>query len=238
VSDINRRQFVQKAGIGAAAAGAVWVAPSVIGLDTAFAGSSCLSPQLLDFTGNTVGSQPLTWTVGTYTVTLTITPVNAPTGGNPATPQISNTALAGSGTSHYYRFSMANGTVANPAGYDIHWHFSKPVFALAFTILEIDKGSGGNHYQDVVWLGGTTSSNAPPTINPTVGSEVGGGPGTSQATAWTGTAQLASGTNTTGNVRVLTSPQTQAVSDLTVAYRSGSATGTNQWIGITNLSWC
>ncbi len=60
MNELDRRQFVKKAGIGAAGAGALWVAPSVVGYNTAFAGTSCLQKDTLDWTATpgAVGSTP------------------------------------------------------------------------------------------------------------------------------------------------------------------------------------
>lgn len=43
-SGLERRQFIQRAGVGAAVAGGAWVAPSIIGTSVAFAAGSNTEP--------------------------------------------------------------------------------------------------------------------------------------------------------------------------------------------------
>ena len=57
MSGLDRRDFVKKAGLGAAGAGALWVAPSVIGYNAAFAGASCLQKDTLDWDNQTAGTR-------------------------------------------------------------------------------------------------------------------------------------------------------------------------------------
>ena len=217
--------------MGGAAAGALWVAPSVVGFNTAFAGASCLQQDTLNWGNFTAGSTPPASlhtfpAVGSYpavTLSYALTTVGAPGAGTN-----NNTVQAGpSGgiAGNYFRVSFT-ATVAN-IGRDLTYTWSRPIFNLRFTISDIDRTTtGGQNWQDVVWLNTAFVATQGPRVS---------GSGTA-ATPWTGngTTNVGSGSSDGNVVITIAGP----ISSLTISYRSGSPTGTEQYVGIENLTWC
>jgi hypothetical protein len=240
VTNIDRREFVKKAGLGAAGAGALWVAPSVLGIDAAFAGASCLQQDSIiwsSFGGNgtamptsipyaAVGSYPALTVTLAVTTSGTITASgdnktiqsNVPDGGG---------AFPGDGgfnTGSVLMLHMRAGS-ANQ-GQDLTFSFSVPVYNLKFTLVNIDFGAGS--WQDRLWIDGAAFTAQ---LSPTT--EITGGPGTSQATEWIGSA--GSGTTNSGNVAVT---MAGPVTSFTIHYRTGTPNGGTQHVSVNNVTWC
>ena len=102
MSGLDRRDFVKKAGLGAAGAGALWVAPSVLGYNAAFAGTSCHQEDTLNWGNYSAGNAnptPVTYNaVGSYpavTVTMAVAAVNSPGAGNNPSSRSSTAPSAG-----------------------------------------------------------------------------------------------------------------------------------------------
>lgn len=236
MSELDRRQFVKKAGIGAAGAGALWVAPSVIGYNAAFAGTSCLQQDTLNwgsYSAGTANPTPVTYgPVGSYpavTVTMTVATTNSPGAGN-NTPQIINGTFGGF-TGNFYKLSMTNNSIND--GYDVTFTFSRTVYNLRFTLVDVDRfvGTGGNGFQDRVWLTG------PSAWTSVRGSEIGGTAGTA-GDPWVGTGANDVGANSpNGNVAVTANPAA-GLTSVVIHYRSGDLLNDVQSIGILNLTWC
>ena len=213
-SSIERRAFLQKAGLGAAVAGAAWVAPSVVGFDVAFAGASCAQQDTLNWNDYTSGSAFTSKNyavVGPYaalTVTLSVTTVGTPSAytGNKT---VQNGPFGGV-SANYWLLAMQNNAVNE--GYDATFTFSRAVSNLRFTLLDIDRWT--NLYQDKVWIAGAafnaTKANAQVT-----------GSGTS-ADPWLGSATGGvADTSTAGNVAVVM----PTVTSFTISYRSSQYLG-------------
>jgi len=231
VSGLDRREFVKKAGIGAAGAGALWVAPSVLGIDAAFAGASCLQQDTLNWNNFTAGNTPPATlqtfpAVGSYpAVTLSYT---IATVGTPGAGTNNNTVQAGPQgniNSNYYRMSMTASAAGQ--GRTLTYTWTRNIYNLRFTIVDIDRITGTQNWQDVVWL----------SVTPTIisqGPRVSGA-GTA-ANPWSGNGTTNVGPNSSdGNVSLsIAGP----ITTLTINYRSGNPFGTEQFVGIENLTWC
>lgn len=71
MESIDRRKFLQKAGVATAATGVVWAAPSVVGSSAAFAWGSVCGPRTLDWNTFTEGSTFTSALVTDTTVAVT-----------------------------------------------------------------------------------------------------------------------------------------------------------------------
>lgn len=98
-STIDRRRFMQTAGVAAGAAGALWAAPAVLGTSNAFAGDSCVETggmawSSIPTSGNwpyapttgsarvfTVAATNLTGSHPAVNVRITVTPIGSPGAG-------------------------------------------------------------------------------------------------------------------------------------------------------------
>jgi hypothetical protein len=208
----------------------------VIGYDAAFAGTSCLQQDTLNwgsYGAGTANPTPVTYTaVGSYpavTVTMTVAAVNNPGPGN-NTPQIINGTFGGF-TGNFYKLSMTNSS--NTQGYDVTFSWTRTIYNLRFTLVDIDRfsGTGGNGFQDRVWLTG------PSTWTSTRGSEIGGTAGTA-ADPWVGTGTTDVGANSpNGNVNVTVNPAA-GLNSVAIHYRAGNLLNDVQSIGILKLTWC
>jgi hypothetical protein len=259
-SSIDRRRFLQQAGVAAGATGAIWAAPSIIGSSTAFAiGSNpALCPptggELIDWSqfaqgtlsGANAQSIPVQLAAGGsagYNVTMTVTPVNGPLNGGSGgwiSNQVRNGPFNGS-TGRFYGLSMygnttnrrgnPNGGANGSFGYDITFSWPAGHTANGLTFSIGDiDNSTSSAYQDRVWV-----DTAP--IQPVAKAAAIQGSGTSAA-PWYSNGGNQTDSTTGGNV-TLTYPTTLALSSLTISYRNNpSYTGDEQHIGILNLAWC
>jgi len=234
-STIERRAFLQKAGLGAAVAGAAWVAPSVVGFDVAFAAGSCAVPGTYSFATMTSGNAP---TATTLTATggkpaVTITPSLASTNGGGGTNNYTvQNAQVGGQTANSLRLSMDVG--ASGRGYSVTFTFSVAVTNVVFSLFDIDRqNNGGSGFQDTVSLTVTPGSSTWTDTKP--GATVVTGNGTS-TTPWIGTGNTqVVPSSPDGNV-IVTIPG--SVTAVTVNYRSGDLWGAAQAIAISNLTFC
>jgi hypothetical protein len=237
VTELDRRQFVKRAGLGVAGAGALWVAPSVLGYDAAFAGASCLQQDTLAWSslGANGAAMPGSVTynaVGSYPqliVTLTAATVGTITAANGNLTIQSNTTglFPGDGGFTTGSVLMMHMSANNTGqGQDLTFAFNHPVYNVKFTLVNIDWGN--RSWQDNLWITGATF-----TSTLAAGTEITGGPGTSQATQWTGTA--GAGTTTAGNIAIV---MAGPVTSFTIHYRTGTPNGGTQHVSVENLTWC
>ncbi len=243
MSELDRRQFVKKAGIGAAGAGALWVAPSVIGYNAAFAGASCLQKDTLNYTGQSgAPTSPLNFaTVGSYPsidVTTVLGTVGTPGAANAAGGNfVVTTFELGANTASKLVLDMNDN--ATGEGYTVTYTFTRhsnnaayTVFNLAFSMFDIDSQANPGFIDNVflTWVGTATMN------TPTLGSYVQGSG--SAGTPWQGNKggdHNAAGNSANGNIGV---SFTGGLSSLTIHYLSGTILGSEQYIGISNLTWC
>lgn len=266
MGQVDRRAFMQKAGIAGVAAGAIWAAPSVLGSSTAFADGSCIYKGSLLWSTLTKGaSEPNTSKVVTLvdhlpgygsvtgvTVTMTVTPStpnpgagSGNNGGVRATVPYPGTNPGGlDGVASYYALSMNNG--AQNRGYTVTFSFTNTatnaplnVYNLQFTIIDIDRDTTTtNNYKDAVAI-------SPAPTSTILGSNViGGGTGTPGGTGtnpWTGKAD-AGIENASGDVAITYSGP---ISTTTITYWSDNSqtgkagTGNDiQYVGVGDLTWC
>ncbi len=248
MADLDRRVFLQRAGIAGAAAGAAWLAPSITGASTAFAGTSCISGtgaiNWADYTTNS--TPPTSFTKGPsgnqVTITRSITAVNTP---NPTSENNTvRSAAYGSGSTHkFYKMMMSNGSNWSGVGYDATFTFNKPLYTVAFSLFDMDSTLGtydpsDYNFVDVVWLTATGSNQTfSATYSP---SRTFSGDGTS-TTHWQGTS-LATDAGVTGNADVTFDGP---ITGFTIHYRSGNADSTSpyedttqQSIGLGDITFC
>jgi hypothetical protein len=232
MSELDRRQFVQKAGIGAAAAGALWVAPSVVGYNAAFAGTSCLQKDTLNWNNQTAGNAPVAVTfpaVGSYPA-LTVTP-SLGTIGTPAA-DTTNYKVSNAPEGGFTGNSLRLGMTCNAAGegYSVTFTFTHPVYNLSFTIADIDREvSGRTGWQDSVSLTGGTFTFTKATGSAITGTGVTGDPWLGQGTG---------GVANTSNLGNVTPTFSTPVTSITITYLSGNVLGALQFIAIYNMTWC
>lgn len=254
MDQLDRRKFMARTGVGAAATGGLWLAPQILSPSTAFAGSSC------DLRGRTgaVGNDyytNMTWATqswpasGTYPAlrlpTPTATVVGSATasssGGANGTITTTSSPLTGVGlpTWAVYLFNMTS--AANGAGFDAVFRFMEPapsttpvpVWDVRFRIWDIDLNtSGGQNYVDEVWV----ESNDGVTVSATKG-------GTTQPT---GSGTSASPLRGSGNNAVTTGAYADflltggPITTFTVRYRNDQASGagTQMALGVGGVSFC
>ena len=132
MDQVDRRQFLQKAGVAGTAAGAVWVAPSVLGSSSAFATGSCINQAGLTWTSLGAGTGasntganvvvsaniPASGSSPAIHVRVTIAPVAGPGNGN-ADGVDTNSPF--NGYTSFLKLSMTN-NAAN-IGYNVTFDF-------------------------------------------------------------------------------------------------------------------
>ena len=247
MNQVDRRSFLVKAGAGGAAAGALWVAPSVIGYNAAFAGASCLIHETLTW-GTTTGAgngstvpYSLSYAAGGG-MTLGIAKTNI--GGGPTTSSgnllVESLVTGGGGTfpgdggvttgSEFLQHFSANATGVGQA---LTFTFSKPVYQLSFTLVNIDFRNG--NWQDTVWITGAAFTAVPnprrprpPTPSP--------GPAPRPTHGWAAppSGRAASGA-AAGNVTVT---MAGPVSSFVLNFTTGASHGSTEHVGLLNLAWC
>jgi hypothetical protein len=247
VNQVDRRSFLVKAGAGGAAAGALWVAPSVIGYNAAFAGASCLIHETLTW-GTTSGAgngstvpYSLSYAAGGG-MTLGIAKTNI--GGGPTNAAgnllVESLVAGGGGTfpgdggvntgSEFLQHFSAGATGVGQA---LTFTFSKPVYQLSFTLVNIDFRNG--NWQDTVWITGAafTAVPNPPAASPT-NSFTGAG---SAANPWVGSSTIGQGGvgAAAGNVTVT---MVGPVSSFVLNFTTGASHGNTEHVGLLNLAWC
>jgi hypothetical protein len=230
---IDRRTALRRGAVGAGVAGALWVAPSIVGHDAAFAGSSCAQKDLLDwapYAGSAFTSK--TYPAISSFSALTVTHSAATVVGTGVTAVAPNDVIEvasapfGGQSAAWYQVNMDT-TTAN-TGYNATFTFSQQVWNLKFSLFDLDLSS--NSWTDVVWISGTftgfatdrTGWSTPATYS---GSGTVGSP-------WTGTASAPS-SSSTGNVNVTMATCTT----FTINFRSKTWFA-QQRIGMGNLTWC
>lgn len=241
----DRRVLLRKGVIGAGAAGALWVAPSVLTLSSAHAAGSCVYSTSLDWdnlNGGSIGAPSTAATVngfanipqvgpyGPNRINMSVVRVGTPGGPGTAPNGIQNITLGALPGSHYC-IAMTN-NAANE-GYRMDFTFRNAantanvsVYNLSFTILDVDQsGTTLNGFQDIITITPAPSSFTkanPPFIT------------------GTNPFQGVSGTNvdpaiSDGN---LTITFTGPVSSFSIQFTSGNRLNAQQAIGITDLTWC
>lgn len=248
---VDRRAFLQRAGVAGAAAGALWVAPSVIGTSSAFAGTSCINQFAFKFStmtnGATVGNgtaRAMNVVSGSGSHTLTVgTPVATGTT-NPTS--INNIAAFNSyGTQRYWLSMGSNHSVG--VGWDVTFTFDVDMYNVTFTITDIDRAyNGADNYVDQVWLDGKSAANNPAPFGiSNRGTYVGGGNGTSQSDAFVGTGTAASSdTDTTGSVTITFGGPVKTFTFHYFALKAGNGGGgyaspvSNQYVAIGDIATC
>lgn len=244
--EIDRRRFLTQAGAAGAAAGAVWVAPSVLGSSTAFAAGSCQVTHQINWTsatypegslawGGNVDSQNFTLTptiFGTsqsvpYDITMTVTKV-----GTFDQPKAQVDTSNFGTLNNTYRLWM-QGTSAATFGWDVTftWPPSNPAYRLNLTLTVIDENTAsGSEYRDQVYV-------TPEADDYGGSSKFIGGSGTS-VDPWHGKSGVVDAGSTSGNLGASYS-QSVPLNSMTISYRGDSTLyGALQSIGINNLTWC
>lgn len=242
-SVLDRRSALKKVGVAGAIA---WMAPTVISLHTPAAAASCPGGVVDWVTGGFSAGQPgalanYPWTVGTYngtTVTFSWQNGTAPAvlfggTGTGAQPAVTLGGITGV-------FQIRKNSAAHNGSAILWIAFSPAAVNLAFTIMDIDLDtSGSSNYTDEVRITPFTNPTGPTrtegtftplgttTLSPST-------PDTANEATYTGTVPVAS-SSPDGSLGVsIPGP----VSRVRIRYRSTqSGTGTNQWIGISNIAW-
>jgi len=216
----------------------VWAAPSILTLDAA-AAASCGTGGSVDWsTIATAPTFPFTTTSNTVVTTVSRGAVPASAGTDAYTVGPPQTALGtsaptfgGFGAANTYKYLFLRMVNApNNATMSVTFTFSKSVNNLTFTFLDID-GANNQTWRDRVVV------SAPPNTAPFGATKPGGG----NNPAGTGTAAnplLGNGSvgDTTDNGNA-TIKFNNPVSSVTITYSAAKAATTDQYIGITNLSW-
>lgn len=235
MSELDRRAFLTKAGVVGAAAGAAWVAPSVTGAFSAFAGSSCTTTGSIVWSDEGTGTPPTSYTRGpsgnTVTITRSLTAVGTPNG---LTDNDTVVYEQSGGSTHYwYEIFMDNN--AEGEGYEATFSFNRNLYNVKFTLIDIDWSGSGNGFIDDVWLtatGGNTSFTASyPSSTPSFS-----GSGTA-SDHWRGDAEAATNSND-GNVDVTFAGP---ITSFTIHYLGDANSGTNpnqQAIGLNDITFC
>jgi hypothetical protein len=247
LQEIDRRQFVKRAGIGVAGAGALWVAPSMLGFDAAFAGPSCLQKDTLDYSTQTRGSAPASPVnynaVGIYPrihVATALGTINSPTADNGTGGNftVQNFQL-GANNANKLCLDMNNDAAGD--GYTVTYTWTlfpsgaaATIYNLAFTMYDVDSQASPG-FIDTVYLTWTGAATINPTLT-TLGSYVqGAGTPLSPWTGDKGGDHNAGQGVTNGNIGVQFSG---GLSQLVIHYYSGNILGSEQYVGISNLTWC
>jgi hypothetical protein len=262
VERIDRRAFMHKAGVAGATAGALWVAPSVLGSSSAWAAGSCVHTGGLAWSTTTFAGTSTPSTSGAVTFTATLTTAGSPTtylvvtvtpttpnpgvgtgsggssntgGVDQAVPYPNTPAPAGlNGVTSYYVMNMRN-SAAN-RGYTVKFDFWANA---AHTV------SQSVYNLSFALIDIDTDSTSGNQYKDNVWLDTAGylaplpsevtGSGTSTS-PWTGNG-TAGVQDATGTVKV-TYPKTQGIHELNVSYQSGNAAGGIQYVGIGDLTWC
>jgi hypothetical protein len=258
MEQIDRRRFLQRAGLGAGAAGALWVAPSVLGYDAAFAGNSCVVQDTLAWGTQWPGGAAVSTgagginfaaTGGKPLVNLKLTVGNA-AGGAPGTPDPTNLhssrftpntnagdtndprELGGIANNSWLNMQFATGGTFR--GYLLTFTFAPAVYNLRFNLYDVDQYTGGGtaNYRDSIAINATPASftaNTPANIS-------GNG---SNATPFLGVENTNTGlvTNTSmaGNIAVVVAGP---ITTLTITYVGTLNSTSNQVVGIGDMTWC
>jgi len=238
---MDRRDFLAKAGVGTAAAGALWAVPSVAGFDAAFAGASCARTGIVDWDTYSVGT---VWASQFFAAAGSHPALTVSTAG-PAVQAGTPTAGADNGqvaaptfggiAERYYILRMTCNAAGE--GFNVTFTFSTAVWNLRFSILDIDRSDQGGTtgWQDLVWV---TQTGAGPAFTFT-------GPGTAPNTVtglgtngnrWTGNGGTnIPDTSTNGNANLIFAGP---VTSVTIRYVSGDRLDVAQRIGISDLTFC
>jgi hypothetical protein len=253
---------MQKAGVAGAAAGALWVAPSVLGSSSAWAAGSCVHTGGLAWstttfagtstpnTGGAVSFSATLTTAGSPTtyIVVTVTPTNPNPGAGTGSGGSSNTggvdqavpypagqsATGLNGVASYYVMNMAN--TAASRGYTVKFDFyANAAHTTVQTVYNLK-------FALIDIDTDSTSTNkykdnvwlSTAGYGATPGSEVGGA-GT-LGSPWTGNGTV--GVDDGSGTVTVTYPKTQGLSTLSVMYQSGNAAGGIQYVGIGDLTWC
>lgn len=244
MDQLDRRKFIARSGIGAAAAGGLWLAPQIVTSNAAFAGASCLREETIAWSGSGAWSgvtYPISGSYPELTVTASTTQVGTltPLTGN---GQIDNQAREGMPTGS--RFFLGMDDAAYGAGFDTTFTFTgDDAWNVRFAIYDIDLANVTlNRFTDKVWVTTTPSSTPATTSNGT--SPTGTGTATSpfvgsgNVTTWTGAADNFSANSGWGGY-TLAGP----VSSFTIHYRADRVPNFlqrnyNQYIGVGSIIFC
>ncbi len=258
MEQIDRRRFLQRAGLGAGAAGALWVAPSVLGYDAAFAGTSCVVQDTFVWSSRFINGGPVV--TGAPGITLPISggkpAVNvrfstAPLGGGPGTPDPTNfhssrftpnnnagdngvnTTLGGITNNSWMNMQFATGGANR--GESLTVTFNPGVYNIRFNLYDVDQYTGGGNadYRDSIAITPPPSSftaNTPANIG---GNGSAGSPFLGIENANTG---LVTNTSPAGNVAVVIAGG--PFTTLTISYLGTLNSTSNQVVGVGDLTWC
>ena len=242
----DRRAFLKKAGVAGAAAGGLWVAPSVLGSSSAFAVGSCVMRDTISWSNYSNGGLDLTsgGSVGltphrvlgpgtpSYNVTMTVTPIGTVTSPSAAVSYADwdNTSVT------YLLQYTASDSSGSPFGYDVkfEWPTGSHAFNLNFQIGDVDEDitSTGAEFRDQVYLEPLLGTGDNATVSSTIA-----GAGTS-ASPWYGNAGPQTNVSNQAQVSVSYATTTE-ISSMTIHFRGVSTyLGGVQNIAITNLAWC
>jgi len=219
---------------GSAAAGAIWVAPSILS-ESAAAAASCANPGRIDWSTFADGAMPASITNNGVTVTLTKNDPNNQDPGN-ANQGFQVTTIVAAPLTKNYRIAMDNNGTAN-AYVELVLNFSVPVSALSFQVVDIDQGG----FIDRASVTATNSGGPalPFTTSLPTGSTVTVGAGTN-ANPWINNAtgvNYALGSNGGSVAVAVAGPLNRLV--IRDRRAANAADGLNaQHIGLTNLTWC
>ncbi len=242
--NVDRRRFLAKAGVGAAATGVLWVTPSVLGTSAAFAGSSCVCSDSLNWGSFSVGSSP---TTQNYPASGSCPEINLSwsiTQVGTFTPGADNGTVVfendGGSTSNRLKLSFAGADAGAGDGYDLTFTFtdasSNPYQVYLPNGAVANIGSATTEGQDKVWVDSdTTVSTSHAGFSPTFT-----GSGTSSADPWTGNKPATGAqSNNVGTYGV--TGNGSLTSTFTIHYRLGAAptaTPYSVYISILNINWC
>lgn len=248
---LTRRGLLRVGAIGAGVAGAAWVAPSVLTMDAAAAGSPCSTFSTFNWAPYTSG-QAGTGGLGNQVDGVQISIAAANPGGQAFAPNaVVQTGTFGAQPKWWQmrQNALGGGPDGSPAQLTATFSFTRvsnglavPLSQFSFQILDIDRrDSAGSGWRDEVWVTDTAGNpiaftQAPAT--PPAGGPAGAG---SNADRWYGTSNIDE-TLTTGNLTIAFSAP---VSGFRINYRnrrfsdtSNRYSGNQMRIGIANLRWC
>lgn len=215
----SRRSFMTRAAGAGAVAGAVWVAPAIIKVDSAGAASGTCARSTLAWGSPGVGNSG-----GTVDgVAVTIANLFAGPNTGRASAGISN-STSGTFTPHYRLAWSAPGGVTGDT-ITMTMTFSPQVSDVCFTLTDLDASTG---WRDTV----TVSATGPGT--PIV-SALSTGAFVQGSNPWNGNPASGNASAAEGNVEVLV---TGVVSTITIAYAAGPETSQSQHVGVINPNWC
>lgn len=245
---MERREFLQKAGLASAATGMVWAAPSVLGASTAFAAGSCVNNASLDWDSSTARLMPAPSTSGTVTgyavipasgtspairVNMSVARVGTPGTGSGVYNGVLNQTNGGIPGRQYF-IGMANN--ASGEGYVMTFTFRNSadtapvnVYNLKFTVADIDRsGASSPGYQDTVSVLPAPTSYVKYSANVTAS-------GTPVDTFTATGGSNVDPSNDYGNVDLT---YAGPINQVQVKFLSGTPYGNIQSISISDLTWC